>query len=154
MPLPLADFDKQPVVFLDTLAPFVADLYRAFNVRFVLTSNVMAGRTHSEAVALLVQLCMPVVANNLSDEWATSCDDNPDSNLEDEVDAWHATARDRTPTSYLIITTPERIQHMGHILREYAVAVGGPDFNDDTYIDACRVLHSQLSFKPFSPDWY
>lgn len=152
MPLPLADFNKNPVIFVDILSPALADLYRAFDVRFVLTSNVSKGRPREEIVSWLTRTRLPLVAENLHEAFRTPWDSI--AGLEDEVEAWHATAADRTPTAYLIVTSPERGASLGRFLRDYAVALSGPDFSEENYIQACRILHSQTTFKPFNPDWY
>lgn len=152
MPLPVADVNKRPVVFVDMLSPMLSDVYRAFDALFVLTSKVVAGHTRPDVLTLLEQSGMHTVADNLHAKWATPYD--ADSNLEDEVDAWHATCDDRTPTSFLIVTTPGRSKQLGHILQDYAVAFDGPVSNDVNYMEACRVLHSQTSLHPFNPDGY
>lgn len=166
MPLPLADVGKRPVVFLDSpgagvtqVSPlqhaatkFIADLHRAFDALYVLTSNVAAGRSHEEVISELEQHGLDLVAINLHQEWATPCD--RDSNLGEEIEAWHATSADRTPTSYVIIAPAERgagIQ--GDSLAEYAVLFDGA-FTEADYKKTCQILHSQLSFDPFDPDWY
>lgn len=65
MPLPLADFDKKPVIFTDVLTPMLSELYRAFDVQFVLTSNVTAGQARNEVESHLVQASLISVARNL-----------------------------------------------------------------------------------------
>ncbi len=152
MPLPLADFDKRPVIFVDFLTPMLSDLYRAFDTLFVLTSKVAAGQTHSDVLTLLGQSGVRTVADNLHAKWATPHD--ADSNLEDEVDAWHGTCDDRTPTSFLIVTKRDRGETLGHTLLQYAVLFDGPAFDNANYLNACRILHSQVTFEPFNPDWY
>jgi hypothetical protein len=152
MPLPLADFDKRPVVFIDALSPMLSEVYRAFDVLFVLTSNVARGRSREAVASLLEQAGLSVISQHLAAEWATPYE--ADSNLEEQVEAWHATARDRTPTSYLVVTTKERGACLGHTLMAYAVVLEGPRFTNADYLNACRVLHSQVTFEPFNPDWY
>lgn len=166
MPLPLADVDKRPVIFLDSMgactsageaflltrSPLIIDLFRSFNALYVLTSNIVQYRSCAEMVSVLKNTGRALIAQNLHPEWVTPWD--IDSTLEEEVEAWHATRTDRTPNSYLIVTTAERSQHLGHILKEYAVVFHGPIFNNASYLEACRILHSQLSFAPFNPDWY
>jgi hypothetical protein len=148
MPLPLADFNKRPVVFVDVLSPALGDLYRAFDVLFVMTSNVTKRRSREAMASILAAAKFPLVARHLHADWTTPY--VTDSDLGEEVDAWHAAVNDRTPTTYLIVTSTERGASLGHILKNYSVAVSGPDY----YIEACRILHSQLSFEPFNPDWY
>jgi hypothetical protein len=152
MPLPLADFDKKPVIFIDVLTPMLSDLHRAFDTLFVLTSKVVAGQTHPDVLMLLEHSGMHTVADNLHAVWATPYD--ADSNLEDEVEAWHATCNDRTPTSYLVVTSRKRGESLEHILKAYAVMLDGPVCHDEDYIEACRILHSQSTFEPFNSDWY
>ncbi len=166
MPLPLADIDKRPVIFLDSLgarteagevyllvkSPLIIDLFRSFNALYVLTSNVVQYRSYDEMVSVLVNTGRTLIAQNLHPNWVTPWD--TDSTLEEEVEAWHAGCNDRTPTSFLIVTTPERSKQLGHILMDYTVAFDGPVFNEVNYMAACRVLHSQTSFQPFNPDHY
>jgi hypothetical protein len=132
---PLADINKLPVIFLDTLgafrdgsegrlrnpSPVIADLQRAFDALFVLTSNVVAGHSRDEISQLLVGGGFQSVSQNLHEQWATPCV----STLANEVEAWHATAIDRTPTSYLIVTTKERSIALGH-LADYTLVHNGP----------------------------
>lgn len=166
MPFPLADINKRPVVFLDSLGvsstqvgplqqaatQFIADLYRAFDALYVLTSNVAAGRSHEEVVSALEQCGVPLVAKNLHTNWSTPFD--VDSDLAEQIEAWHATSSDRTPTSYVIIALAERGESIqGDGLAEYAVLFDGV-FTQSDYIKSCQILHSQLSFEPFDPDWY
>lgn len=152
MPLPVASINKRAVVFVDTLSPMLSDIYRAFDVQFVLTSNVASGRSLDAALLLLAQAGLPVISQHLAADWSTPHD--ADSNLEEQVDAWHATVRDRTPTSYLVVTTNERGEVLGDVLRSYAVIVDDTRLITASYVDACRILHSQLSFDSFNPDWY
>lgn len=152
MPLPLAEFNKLPVVFIDVLSPILADLHRAFDVRFVLTSNIVAGGTRDAMVKQLDMAGLITVAGNLDARWVTPYD--ADANLEDEIDAWHATACDRTPTAFLVITNKARGACLSHILTEYTVVLEAPHFTDEEYLNACRILHSQLTFEPFNPDYY
>lgn len=152
MPLPLADFDKNPVIFVDGLTPILSDLHGAFNTLFVLTSKIAAGRTRLDVQSILEQSSMHTVANNLHARWATPYD--ADSNLEDEIEAWHGTCDDRTPTSFLIVTNSDRCETLGHTLRQYAITLDGPVIDNAKYIEACHVLHSQTSFAPFDSDWY
>lgn len=166
MPLPLADVDKRPVVFLDSLGAnsahsglspqaasrFIADLYCAFDALYVLTSNVAAGRSHEEVISELEQYGLLQVAKNLHANWSTPFD--LDSDLAEQIEAWHATSADRTPTSYVIIAAAERgVSLQGDGLAEYAVLFDDV-FTEADYKKACQVLHSQLSFDPFDPDWY
>lgn len=165
MPLPLADVDKRPIVFLDALsgsstrpgissrgAQLIADLHRAFDALYVVTSNVAAGRSHEEVVSTLEQDGLLLVAKNLHYEWATPCD--RDSNLAEEIEAWHATSADRTPTSYVIVAATARGAGLqGDSLAEYAVLFDG-FFAEADYKKACQILHSQISFEPFDPEWY
>ncbi len=152
MPLPLADSDKRPIIFVDVITPMLSDLYRAFDTLFVLTSKIVAGQTHPDVLSLLKRSGMHTVANNLHASWATPYD--ADSSLGDEVDAWHATDTDRTPKSYLIVTTRERGDCLDHILAAYAIVLEGPQFTNPDYLNACRILHSQVSFIPFNTEWY
>lgn len=152
MPLPVADFDKRPVVFVDALVTFLADLYRAFDVQFVLTSNVAAGPARSKVASALVQAGFPLVAQHFHADWATPYE--ADSDLGEQVQAWHATVADRTPTSYLVITTKERAVSLDHILADYAVVINGQHDTDVDYVKACQILHSQTSFELFNSDWY
>jgi hypothetical protein len=166
MPLPLADVDKRPVVFLDSLGAgatqvgplqqaatkFIADLHRAFDVLYVLTSNVAAGRSHEEVISELEQHGLLLVAKNLHTNWSTPFD--VDSDLAEQIEAWHATSSDRTPTSYVIIAPAERgASIQGDSLAEYATLFDGI-FTEADYKKACQILHSQLSFEPFNSDWY
>lgn len=151
MPLPLADFDKRPVVFVDVLTPMLTDLYRAFDVQFVLTSNVIAGQARNKVELHLVEASLISVARNLHENWASPWD--CDSTLNEEVEAWHASNFDSTPTSYLIVTTKERGERLDHILAAYAVIVDGQSTRSN-YFEACRILHSQTSFVPFDSNWY
>jgi hypothetical protein len=166
MPLPLADVDKRPIVFLDSLGAnaahsglspqaasrFIADLYRAFDALYVLTSNVAAGSSHEEVISELEQHGLLLVAKNLHTNWSTPFD--VDSDLAEQIEAWHATSADRTPTSYVIIAPAERGAGLqGDSLAEYAVLFDGV-FTEADYKKACQILHSQLSFQPFNSDWY
>ena len=113
MPFPLADINKRPAVFLDCLgsdstqagqslpvpSQLIADLHRAFDALYVLTSNVFAGRLHEEVVLALEHCGLQLVAKNLHTNWSTPFDS--DSNLAEQIEAWHATKADRTPTSYV-----------------------------------------------------
>jgi hypothetical protein len=163
---PLADINKRPVVFVDAAgagAPqagasqqvasqLIADLYRAFDAHYVLTSNVVTGRSREEIVSQLEQCGLPLVARNLHQDWATPC--NRDSNLAEEIEAWHSTSADRTPTSYVVIAPAERGASLqGDGLAEYAVLFDDV-FTEADYKKACQILHSQLSFEPINTDWY
>jgi len=166
MPFPLADINKRPVVFLDSLganaahsglslpvpSQLIADLHRAFDALYVLTSNLSAGHTHEEVVSALEQCGLQLVAKNLHMNWSTPFD--LDSNLAEQIEAWHATKADRTPTSYVIITPAERGASLqGDSLAEYAI-VFDDVFTEADYKKACLILHTQISFEPFNPDWY
>lgn len=157
---PIADINKRPVVFLDSLgagpaeaaSQFIADLHRAFNVLYVLTSNVFSGRSHDEVVLALEESGLHLVGKHLHTEWSTPFDH--DSDLAEQIEAWHAISTDRTPTSYVVIATAERgtsLQANG--LAEYAVLFDRL-FTQSDYLKSCQVLHSQLSFEPFNSDWY
>jgi hypothetical protein len=157
---PIADINKRPVVFLDSLGAgpaeaatqFIADLHRAFDVLYVLTSNVFSGRSHDEVVLALEESGLQLVSNNLHTEWSTPFDQ--DSDLAEQIEAWHAISTDRTPTSYVIIAAAARgasLQVNG--LAEYAVLFDDV-FTQLDYLKSCQILHSQLSFEPFNSDWY
>lgn len=157
---PLADINKRPVVFLDSLgarspqaaSELIADLHRAFDALYVLTSNVFTGRSHEEIISALEQCGLPLVARNLHANWSTPFD--LDSDLAEQIEAWHATSADRTPTSYVVIAAAERgVGLQGDGLAEYAVLFDDV-FTEADYKKACQILHSQLSFDPFDPDWY
>lgn len=160
---PLADIDKPPVIFLDTIgahqhslddssrnpSPVLADLQRAFDARFVLTSNVVQGHSRDEILSLLVNGGFQSVAQNFHEQWSTPAMPT----LVNEIEAWHASAADRTPTSYLIITTTTRAVALGY-LAKYTLVHTGPFLNMFDYLNSCEILHSQTSFAPFNPDWY
>lgn len=157
---PLADINKRPVVFLDSLgarpteaaSQFIADLHRAFDVFYVLTSNVFSGRSHGEVVSALEQRGLQMVAKNLHTDWSTPFDH--DSDLAEQIEAWHAISTDRTPTSYVVIATAERgMSLQANGFAEYAVLFDGL-FAQSDYLKSCQILHSQLSFEPFKSDWY
>lgn len=163
---PLADINKRPIVFLDSLgAPDIAeapavkvgpsligDLHRSFNALYVLTSTVVQGRSQEDMLSALEASGLELVACNLHSEWATPTD--MDANVAEEVEAWFATSVDRTPSSYLIVANAARglsLQENG--LAEYSVLFCN-GFSESDYRKACQILHSQLSFEPFNSDWY
>jgi len=151
---PIGALDKRPVVFVDVLTPMLPDLYRAFDVQFVLTSNVFTGHVREVAASALVQAGLPLAAQHLHVEWLTPWDPDLNCSLDEEVDAWHAAAAGSTPTAFLIVASTERVQALSQTLRSYAIASDDPSSRSMNYIEACRILHSQTTFEPFNPDWY
>lgn len=163
---PLADINKRPIIFLDSLgapdiveAPtmkaglsLINDLHRTFNALYVLTSAIVQGRSQEDVLSALNASGHELVASNLHREWATPTD--LDSDVAEEVEAWFATSADRAPSPYLIVAQAARgmcLQVNG--LAEYSVLFCDR-FSEPDYRKACQVLHCQLSFEPFNPDWY
>lgn len=151
---PIGALDKRPVVFVDVLTPMLPDLYRAFEVQFVLTSNVLTGHCREGAASVLVKARLSIVAQHLHAEWLTPWAPDLNCSLDEEVEAWHASAAGNTPTAFLIVASTERVQALSQTLRSYAIASDGLSSLSMNYIEACRILHSQTTFEPFNPDWY
>lgn len=65
-------------------------------------------------------------------------------------------ALDKRSVVFVDVLTPMLLdlygERLDHILAANAVIVDGPVFDNASYIDACRVPHSQTSFAPFNPD--